>query len=291
MINLRLHQGDLENPVTALGNYFRNGGASIISAAFEHSYFIHPDVVRARTPYFPERARYSREYYPGLSKRSKTIWPGDGREVLLDDNHYAQMAWQGYTGRSLLRGSGYSVRHIWGHPWNPDCFTAGWNLCYMPFWAGMLTEKQHSHPELEQAVRQASWDLYFSDNPVCRPLDFVENPGLDLSSLLAGQPILILGKSDSTIPGQTGAPGYSFRSNLSTSDGNVVDQVKAIRGRSRRSWVNIHKAARALQGLKHEPFGTVKVENSSKSCVRTMQKETGLSFAQIEAIVYEQQNR
>ena len=34
----------------------------------------------------------------------------------------------------------------------------------MPFWAGMLTEEQHPHPELERAIRQASWDLYFRDN-------------------------------------------------------------------------------------------------------------------------------
>lgn len=291
MINLRLHQGDLENPVTVLENYLRNGGASIISAAFEHSYFIHPDAVRARTPYFPERARSSRGYYSGLSKGSKTIWPGDGREILLDYNHYAQTAWQRYTERSLLRRSGYSVRHVWGHPWNPDCFTAGWNLCYMPFWAGMLTEKQHPHPELERAVRQASWDLYFSDNPVCRPPDFVENPGLDLSSLLAGQPILILGKPDSTIQSRTGASGYSFMSNLSAGDGDVVDQVKDVRRRSRQSWVNILKAARALQGLKYEPFGTPNVENSSKSCVRKIRNKTGLSFAQIEAIAYAQRNR
>ena len=59
-----------------------------------------------------------------------------------------------------------------GHPWNPDAFTAGWNLCYMPFWAGMLTEDQHPLPELQLAIKQASWDLYFQDNQVCEPPDF-----------------------------------------------------------------------------------------------------------------------
>ena len=64
----------------------------------------------------------------------------------------------------------------------------------MPFWAGMLTEGQHPHEELELAVRQASWDLYFRTDRVCEPPDFVEDPGLDLPSLLAGQPVLILQK-------------------------------------------------------------------------------------------------
>ena len=71
------------------------------------------------------------------------------------------MAWERYTGRKLSRGSGYGVRHIWGEPWNPYFYTAGWNLCYMPFWAGMLTEAQHPHEKLPDAIQQASWDLYF----------------------------------------------------------------------------------------------------------------------------------
>ena len=62
----------------------------------------------------------------------------------------------------------------------------------MPFWAGMLTERQHRHTELEQAVRQAARNLYFSDNPVCKPPDFVTNPGIDLDALLDEQPLLIM---------------------------------------------------------------------------------------------------
>lgn len=284
MLNLQLHHGELADPITAMENFFRTGGSSIVTAAFAHSYFVHPDVVRAKTPYFPERARYSREHYPGLGKGDKTIWRGDGREVWLDDNQYAQMAWQRYTERGLLRGSGYGVRHIWGNPWNPDYFTAGWNLCYMPFWAGMLTERQHPHPELERAIRQASWDLYFRNNAVCDLPNGVEDPGMDLSSLLGGQSILILGKSGSGITKQTNVA----ETNPSSTAGNVVDRVKAIRSQTHQSWSNIRKAARALQSLEHEPFGTANVENSSKSCVRKIQNETGLSFAEIEALLDEQ---
>ena len=115
-----------------------------------------------------------------------------GREVKLGDNAKAQQAWARYTGRQIKRASGYGVRHVWGHPWDPDAFTAGWNLCYMPYWAGMLTERQHAHPELEKAVRQAAWDLYFGGDPVSAPPGFVTDPGVDLDAMLDGQPILLL---------------------------------------------------------------------------------------------------
>ena len=284
MLYQKLHHGNLDHPVQVLEDYFRQGGASIIQAAFAHSYFVHPEAVRAKTPYFPDRARRSREHYPGLEKGNKTTWPKDGREVWLDDNQHAQMAWERYTGHGLARGTGYSVRHIWGHPWNPDFFTAGWNLCYMPFWAGMLTERQHPHPELERAIRQASWDLYFRNSPVCQPLDFVEDPGLDLSSLLGGQPLLIL---ERTTPAATMRAGAAVPESPGAAGSNI-DRVREIRSRSHQSWSNIRKAARGLQGLEHEPFGTPNVENSAKSCVRKIHSETGLTFAQIENLLDEQ---
>ena len=168
----------------------------MIRAAFACSYFTCPNKVRAKTPLFPDRARYSREHYPDKKKGEWTEW--GNREVKLDDNSAAHRAWEKYTGHALLRKSGYGLRHIWGHPWNPDAFTAGWNLCYMPFWAGMLTEKQHPHEKLECAFRQASWNLYFAENSVCDKPDFVENPGMDLDSILDGRPILILEKSNRT---------------------------------------------------------------------------------------------
>lgn len=129
-------------------------------------------------------------HYPRLDKNALADW--QGRQVRLDDNSAAQRAWARYSGRPLQRASGYGVRHVWGHPWDPDAFTAGWNLCYMPFWAGMLTERQHPHPEMEGAIRQAAWELYFRDDPVCTPPDYVTNPGIDLSEILRGQPLLVL---------------------------------------------------------------------------------------------------
>ena len=191
-LRIRIHAGELVSPIESLESYFREGGASVLQAAFAHTYFVHPDEVLRKTPFFPEHARRSREHYPGLDKGARATWDeGDGRTVFLDDNSRAQMAWERYTGHKLARRSGYGVRHIWGNTHNPNAFTAGWNLCYMPFWAGMLTEDQHPHRELQQAVRQASWDLFFSHKPDLAP-DFVENPGLDLDTALSRSPLLIL---------------------------------------------------------------------------------------------------
>lgn len=269
--------------IESLEKYFREGGTSIVQAAFSHTYFVHPDRVREQTPYYPDRARFSRRFYPGLQKGAYATWSGDGREVRLDDNQYAQSAWERYTGHGIVRGSGYGLRHIWGNPWDPDAFTAGWNFCYMPFWAGMLTERHHPLPELEEAVRQASWDLYFRDNPVCQPPEFVQNPGVDLASLLGGQSILVLYRTASSAPRRP----RSNRSDTSILYESNLEHVRALRSQARQSWVNIRKASRLLQEKPHGAFGTKNVENSAKSCVRKIHRETGLSFAEIEALLDE----
>lgn len=183
-------QGPLPSPIDALEQLLQQGGSTIVRAAFQYSFFAHPDAVRRQTPWYPERAGTSREHYPGGTRGDTATW--QGRSVTLGDNGYAQQAWAKYTGRKIERRSGFGVRHIWGNPWDADAFTAGWNLCYMPFWAGMLTEKQHPHPQLEAAVRQAAWNLYFRVDPVCDPPEFVTNPGIDLGHLLGTQPIRVL---------------------------------------------------------------------------------------------------
>ena len=84
-IRVRIH---VEDPISAIGSlegYFRNGGVSIIQAAFTHTYFAHPDAVREKTPFFPDRARRSREHYPNLDKGARSTWrAGDGCEVILE---------------------------------------------------------------------------------------------------------------------------------------------------------------------------------------------------------------
>lgn len=144
----------------SLRECFRQG-ASIVQAAFAHSFFLHPEEVEV-PPLYGDRARYSREHYPDKKKWESADW--NGREVRLDDNSAAQGTWAKLSMHPLVRGSSYGVRHIWGEPWNPDMFTAGWNLCYMPSWAGMLTEQQHLYRDLREAVRQVAWELYFGSD-------------------------------------------------------------------------------------------------------------------------------
>ena len=284
MVDLEIYNGELTPPIQSLEHYFCVGGVSIIEAAFAHSYFVHPDRVRAEPALYPHRARYSKDYYPGLQRGDHAIWGGDGREVRLDDNQQAQIAWERYTKSRIERRIAYSVRHIWGNPWDPDFFTAGWNLCYMPFWAGMLTEEQHPHEELAKAIRQASWDLYFRKDRVCRPPVGVENPGMNLESLLGSQRLRVLLKEPSPPAKRTevAVPGKS------DTKAAQLELMKEIRRERHQSWSNIRKAARALQGLAHEDFRKPAVKSGAESDVRRIRRETGLTLQQIEAFAHEQ---
>ena len=62
-------------------------------------------------------------------------------------------------------------------------------------------------------------------------------------------------------------------------------RVLAIRKATNSSWSNIRKAIASLSGESHVPFGTTNVENTSKSIVRRMLRDTGLSLADLSNIV------
>ena len=221
------------------------------------------------------------QHYRGRNKGNTAEWSGDGRKVKLDHNHAPQNAWTRYTGQEILRGSGYSIRHIWGEPWNPDAFTAGWNFCYMPRWAGDMTEPQHPHPVVQRALRQASWDLYFRNNPVCDPPDFVADPGMDLATLLDGQPILLMRReSPSNSPHRR-----STNSEEQDSHENVIEHIKDIRSRTGATWVGVRRAARLLQGETSQLFDSKNSEEKSKYCARVIHRETGLPIADIENLL------
>ena len=240
MVNFRIHSEDIVPAIQSLEDYFRDGGTSLVVASFKHTYFIHPEAVRKRTPYFPERARRSREHYPRIDKGERTTWHrGDGRQIILDDNSRAQMAWERYTGHRLMRKSGYGVRHIWGNTHNPIAFTAGWNLCYMPFWAGMLTEEQHPHPQLREAIRQASWNLFFAGTPVCDPPEFVGDPGLDLADRVAGNPLLILSRtSQGAVPDPTREGRPKFTLSITLEPPCSADFLAALL-RTKKAWIEV----------------------------------------------------
>ena len=104
---------------------------------------------------------------------------------------------------------------------------------------------------------------------------------MDLATLLDGQPLLILTRDAPLSQARVTREAPS----LSDHGDGVLERVRAIRSQTHQSWSNIRKAARALQGRDHEPFGTPNVENSAKSCVRKIQREVGLSPEQIETLL------
>ncbi|MEK7705984.1 MAG: hypothetical protein AAB426_13560 [Myxococcota bacterium] len=268
----KAHSGPLPDPISVLEKHLRRGGISLVHAAFENTFFVDPAAVREKTPYFPDRAGMSREHYAGKGRGDFAKW--HGRKVRLGDNARAQMAWEKYTQRSIARRSGYGVRHIWGNPWDPEAFTGGWNLAYMPYWAGMLTEAQHRHEELERAIRQAAWELFFSRDAVCTAPPYVINPGLDLKKVLGGRPILLLVRQD-------GPGGDRSKPPSRAAGSNAAEIIKSIRTATNQSWSNLRKATLALQGRPHAPFGSANVAANSKSVVRRIVRETGIGLDEL----------
>ena len=65
---------------------------------------------------------------------------------------------------------------------------------------------------------------------------------MDLSSLLTGQPLLILKRET---PGGTKRTKEATSKSVDTLEGKV-QRVKEIRSQSHQSWLNIRKAARGL---------------------------------------------
>lgn len=269
----------LPNPIAVLEELLARAGLSLVEATLRYSFFIDPEAVRERCPYFPDRARRSRQHYPGGVRGDRVLWKG--RDVILDVNQRPQMAWGRYTGRPIERGLGYGVRHIWGNPWDPDAFTAGWNLCYMPYWLGMLTEDQHPHPDVARIIQQVSFDLYFRERPVCAAPEYVQDPGVDLRTLMSANPVRFLRPAMGASARQPSAP-------RSHEPPTAVQRVLEIRSQRKQSWSNLQKAACALLGRPHEPFGTPDVKQKALSNLRKMERESGLTLPEL-AEIFERQ--
>jgi hypothetical protein len=61
--------------------------------------------------------------------------------------------------------------------------------------------------------------------------------------------------------------------------------VLRIRTESRRSWVNLQNALALLEGRTDAEFGTPKVEQSSRSVVNRMLRETGLGLGGLRNLI------
>jgi hypothetical protein len=78
---------------------------------------------------------------------------------------------------------GYHVAHVWERVYDPQCFTAGWNLCLMPGFLKLFTEQQDRIPLLHQVIQQTAFDLYFRSSALGLPIPpYVTDPGLDLNA-------------------------------------------------------------------------------------------------------------
>ncbi|MBC7926401.1 MAG: hypothetical protein H7039_12155 [Bryobacteraceae bacterium] len=177
------------NAIAQMAKQF-GGETELLRAAISASFFLSPEKVKAECRY-PNHARSSRALYPGKGF-GETV-EVDGVSLILDSNHKAQATWREASG-FFFRASGYGVRHIWGYASDAKAYTATWNLCYMPFWAGMMTEDQHPFELLAKVVRQVSFDLYFREGPITnlqRPA-FIQDPGLKLSDALPADTVINL---------------------------------------------------------------------------------------------------
>ena len=198
-----------------------------------------------QTPLFPERARRSREHYPRIDKGQTTTWEGRRRtEIILDDNSRAQMAWERYTGEQTGPAVGYGVDISGETPTTPMRSPLAGNLCYMPFWAGMLTEDQHPLPELQTAIRQLRGISIFLSPQCARAPTSWSDPGIDLPALLDGTPLMVLyrdskGAAPETAPQRQREPrGRRHTLPITLEPPKAEDFLDALL-RTKKAWIEI----------------------------------------------------
>ena len=129
-----------------------------------------------------------------------------------------------------------------------------------------------------------SFDLYFRERPVCARPEYVRDPGMDLAALIALNPVRLLrpataAKQRQPLPAASGIEPST-----------AMQKVIEIRKQRSQSWLNLRKAACALQDQPHEPFGIPNVEANAKSVVRAMMRESRLTIVELAAIFERQCN-
>ncbi|MBD64741.1 MAG: hypothetical protein CME62_06015 [Halobacteriovoraceae bacterium] len=156
----------------------------VILMMLNSTLFIHPEVVRETPVKFPNAVRESNEYHAGVKRRQKSIWMGE--EVSVHDNSKARLAFGQYA-NLVMKGKhrnvpiGLHVTHIWERVFDPEFFTAGWNICLMPDFLKIYTEKQSGTDYIARCLKQAGFDLYFKSGVVA-PNEYVVDPGIDLKA-------------------------------------------------------------------------------------------------------------
>jgi hypothetical protein len=180
------------------------GGNETAFARFllSHTYFISPDRIRQHieknhtAAWFPKCVRASRQHHAGKQRKEPSVW--ENRDVTVCDNTKARLAFAKFTGLVMAgdrehRIRGYHVAHIWERVYDPDYFTAGWNICLMPGFLKLFTEQQDRIPILHEVIQRAAFDIYFEKGSIGLPTpSFVSAPVLDLATILCGAAINLL---------------------------------------------------------------------------------------------------
>lgn len=154
----------------------------VILMMLNSTLFICPDKVKDIPVKFPDAARESNEHHKGVKRGNKSTW--ENREINIYDNNKARTAFGQYAGlrmggKNRNVSKGLHVAHIWERVFDPCFFTAGWNICLMPDFLKIYTEKQAGTDEVAKCLRQAGYDIYFKSG-VIEENQFVEDQKIDL---------------------------------------------------------------------------------------------------------------
>lgn len=172
---------------------FKGGEAELAGFLLCHTYFISPDRIRhcyektGSAAWFPNCVRASNLHHKGKQKNEMSVW--NQSPVKVFDNTKARLAFAKFSdlvmaGDKEHRIRGYHVAHIWERVYDPECFTAGWNLCLMPGFLKLFTEQQDRIDLLHKVIQQAAFNLYFKCGDIGFPTPgYVTDPGLELNAL------------------------------------------------------------------------------------------------------------
>lgn len=152
----------------------------ITRSILKTSFFIDPAEVQRKIVQYPDFARKSNEHHPNKSKGDSSIWQGN--VIKISDNTKARQAFGNYIGRKMggkdrESAIGWEVAHIWGRVYDPEYFTAGWNMILLPGFLRILAEEQSKIPHLQKAIQYLAHNLYFSSKLITLPNHPPEKPG------------------------------------------------------------------------------------------------------------------
>jgi hypothetical protein len=129
--------------------------ASVVAAVAEWTVFLDPETVAQTHGHalFPIM-RYS----AGRVERGQETRDIHGRRVILDDNKVPTDAF--LAAGVTTRGRDVQLNHVWdGTTWDPDSYTALWNVCATPAFLAKTTDG-NNYPEVRTALKYRSYELY-----------------------------------------------------------------------------------------------------------------------------------